>query len=62
MKNTTLHLFTFLFFLMTSLSFAQQSKVDSLWIEFRKSKTDTIKINILEKIAIDLYYEPEFDY
>lgn len=53
MKNLSFLLFVTVFSFSIS---AQQSKIDSLKIEFRKEKIDTTKAKILAKIGVLAYY------
>lgn len=53
MKRTVLLIF---FLLILSLSYSQQGKIDSLRIEYKIAKQDSIKLNILKKIAEESFY------
>ncbi|MFD1062657.1 tetratricopeptide repeat protein [Winogradskyella litorisediminis] len=46
----------YLFLSLTTFSLSQQSKIDSLTVEFRKAKIDTTKAKILAEIGIAAYY------
>ena len=53
MKHLSILVFTILFSFSIS---AQQSKIDSLQIEFNKSKIDSVKAKILAEIGVAAYY------
>ncbi|MBL4655696.1 MAG: hypothetical protein JKY33_07730, partial [Bacteroidia bacterium] len=45
----------FLILLVTKVGFADQSKVDSLWKEYRNAEHDTTKVKILVELTELIY-------
>ncbi|WP_417372309.1 hypothetical protein, partial [Gelidibacter japonicus] len=52
----TRKIFLLIYLFVSTFSFSQQTKIDSLQLEFSKTNQDTIRLRILKEIAQEAYF------